>query len=110
MSIEVVFVDGIRTAFGTLGKTLRNILGEELAGMALRGLVEKSKVIERGGVIDSVFMGSAIGPNTAVNPARWAVLAAGLPESTAASYVEMQCGSAIDSINHAAWRILAGQA
>jgi len=41
MSIEVVFVDGIRTAFGTLGKTLRNILGEELAGMALRGLVEK---------------------------------------------------------------------
>ena len=34
----------------------------------------------------------------------------GLPISTAASYVEMQCGSAIDSINHAAWRILANQA
>ena len=34
----------------------------------------------------------------------------GLPESTSASYVEMQCGSAIDSINHAAWRVLAGHA
>jgi acetyl-CoA acetyltransferase family protein len=110
MSREVVFVEGIRTAFGTLGKTLRNILGEELAGMTIKGLVEKSKVIEKGGVIDAVFMGSAIGPNTAINPARWAVLAAGLPLGTSASYIEMQCGSAIDSINHAAWRILAGQA
>ncbi|PKN96448.1 MAG: acetyl-CoA C-acyltransferase, partial [Chloroflexi bacterium HGW-Chloroflexi-5] len=110
MSREVVFVEGIRTAFGTLGKTLRTILGEEIAGMALKGLVEKSKVIEKGGVVDCCFMGSAIGPNTAINGARWPVLASGLPLSTSASYIEMQCGSAIDSINHAAWKILAGQA
>ncbi len=110
MSREVVFVDCIRTAFGTLGKTLRNFTGEELAGMALKGLVEKSQIIEKGGQVDAVFMGSAIGATSAINPARWAVLASGLPVSTAASYVEMQCGSAIDSINHAAWRILAGQA
>ncbi|MEE9913267.1 MAG: thiolase family protein [Deltaproteobacteria bacterium] len=110
MSREVVFVEGIRTAFGTLGKTLRTILGEELAGMAIKGLVEKSKVIEKGGVVDCCFMGSAIGPNTAINGARWPVLASGLPLSTSASYIEMQCGSAIDSINHAAWKILAGQA
>ena len=93
-----------------MGKTLRNIIGEELAGLALKGLVEKSKILEKGGVVDSVFMGSAIGATSAINPARWAVLASGLPESTSASYVEMQCGSAIDSINHAAWRILADQA
>ncbi|PKN10820.1 MAG: acetyl-CoA C-acyltransferase [Deltaproteobacteria bacterium HGW-Deltaproteobacteria-5] len=110
MSREVVFAGGIRTAFGTLGKTLRNMLGEELAGMTIKGLVEKTKILEKGGVVDSVFMGSAIGGNTAINPARWAVLASGLPESTSASYIEMQCGSAIDSINHAAWKILAGQA
>jgi len=110
MSREVVFVEGIRTAFGTLGKTLRTILGEELAGMAIKGLVEKSKILEKGGVVDCCFMGSAIGPNTAINGARWPVLASGLPLSTSASYIEMQCGSAIDSINHAAWKILAGQA
>jgi acetyl-CoA C-acetyltransferase len=110
MSREVVFVDGVRTAFGTFGKTLRNILGEELAGMAIKGLVQRSKIIEKGGVVDGVFMGSAIGPSTAINGARWPVLASGLPESTVASYIEMQCGSAIDSINHAAWKILAGQA
>ena len=99
MSREVVFVDGMRTAFGTLGKTLRNILGEDLAGMTLKGLVERSKIVEKGGVVDGVFMGSAIGPNTAINGARWPTLAAGLPDTTSASYVEMQCGSAIDSIN-----------
>ena len=48
MSREVVFVDGMRTAFGTLGKTLRNILGEDLAGMTLKGLVERSKIVEKG--------------------------------------------------------------
>jgi acetyl-CoA C-acetyltransferase len=110
MSREVVFVEGIRTPFGTLGKTLRTILGEEFAGMALTGLVQKSKIMEKGGVVDCVFMGSAIGPNTAINGARWPVLASCLPQSTSASYIEMQCGSGIDSINHAAWKILAGQA
>ncbi len=106
---EVVFVDGVRTAFGTMGRTLRQITAEELGGLALKGLVEKSGIREKAHV-DSVFAGSAIGGTSATNPARWIVLASGLPVSTAASYVEMQCGSAIDSINHAAWRIIAGQA
>jgi acetyl-CoA C-acetyltransferase len=106
---EVVFIDGARTAFGTLGRTLRNFTMEELGGMALKGLIEKTKVTEKAQV-DAVFAGSAIGGTSALNPARWVTLASGLPITTAASYVEMQCGSAIDSINHAAWRIIANQA
>jgi len=107
---EVVFVDGARTAFGTLGRTMRNFTMEQLGGLALKGLVQKTKILEKGGVVDAVYSGSAIGGTSAINPARWITLAGGLPESTSASYVEMQCGSAIDSINHAAYRILAGHA
>ena len=107
---DIVFVDGARTAFGTFGKTLRNFTMEQLGGLALKGLVEKSKILEKGGVVDAVYMGSAIGATSAMNPARWVTLAGGLPESTSASYIEMQCGSAIDSINHAAYRIIAGHA
>ena len=107
---DIVFVDGVRTAFGTFGKTLRNFTMEQLGGFALKGLVEKTKILEKGGVVDAVYLGSAIGATSAMNPARWITLAGGLPLSTSASYVEMQCGSAIDSINHAAWRILAGHA
>jgi acetyl-CoA acetyltransferase family protein len=106
---EVVFVDAVRTAFGRMGGTLRTIPASKLASIAMKGLVEKTKILERGKV-DTVMMGIAAHCSTAVNPARWALLDAGLPYETSASYVEMQCGSAIDSINHAAWKILAGHA
>ncbi len=103
---EVVFVDGARTAFGTFGRTLKNFTIEQLGGLGLKGLVEKSKILERGGVVDTVFAGSANTGNSALNLARWVTLASGLPQSTSASYIEMQCGSAIDAINHAAFKIL----
>jgi len=60
--------------------------------------------------VDCVFLGSAAGCSHSNNPARWAMLDAGLGYETSASYVEMQCGSGIDSINHAAWKILANHA
>ncbi|MCP4755731.1 MAG: thiolase family protein [Proteobacteria bacterium] len=106
---EVVFVDGVRTAFGRMGGTLRDIFASQLGGMALKGLLDKTKIKEKAHV-DSAFMGTATGCSHCGNPARWTVLASGLGYETSASYVEMQCGSAIDSINHAAWKILANQA
>jgi acetyl-CoA C-acetyltransferase len=92
-----------------MGGTLRDFSAEQLAGIGIKGLVEKTKIKEKGKV-DCVFLGSAAHCSRAMNPARWALLYAGLPYETSASYIEMQCGSAIDCINHAAWKILAGQA
>jgi len=106
---EVVLIDGARTAFGRLGGSLKDFTAEELGSIALKGLIDKTKICERGKV-DSVFAGSAFHMARAINPARWIVLDAGLPVTTTASYVEMQCGSAIDGINHAAWKILCGHA
>ncbi len=106
---SVVFVEGMRTAFGRMGGTLRDFTAEELAGIGIKGLIEKTKIHEKAEV-DCVFLGSAAHCSRAMNPARWALLYAGLPYKTSASYIEMQCGSAIDSINHAAWKILAGHA
>jgi acetyl-CoA C-acetyltransferase len=106
---EVVLVDGARTAFGRMGGTLKDIFCSALGGLALKGLVEKTRITEKGHV-DCVFAGSAAHCQQSLNPARWAVLAAGLPYQTSASYIEMQCGSAIDAINHAAWKIMTGNA
>ena len=106
---EVVLIDGARTAFGRLGGSLKDFTAEELGSIALKGLIDKTKICERGKV-DSVFAGSAFHMARAINPARWIVLDAGLPVTTTASYVEMQCGSAIDGINLAAWKILCGHA
>lgn len=108
-SKEVVFVEGVRTAFGRMGGSLKDLYASQIAAIALDGLLDKTKIHEKGHV-DSVFLGSATHCSTSLNPARHTVLSTKLPKSTSASYVEMQCGSAIDSINHAAWKILAGQA
>jgi len=106
---EVILIEGTRTAFGRLGGGLRDFTAEELGSIALRGIVDKTRITERGR-LDSVFAGSAFPVSHAMNPARWIVLNAGLPVTTTSSYVEMQCGSSIDCINHAAWKILSGAA
>ncbi len=106
---EVVIVEVMRTAFGKMGGALKDFTAEELGAIALKGLVAKTGITEKAH-LDSVFAGSAFPMAYAMNPARWVVLNAGLPFSTSASFVEMQCGSAIDSINHAAWKILCNQA
>ena len=106
---EVVVVDGVRTAFGRMGGALKDIYASKLGAIGIDGLLEKTKIMEKAHV-DSVFLGSATGCSHSLNPARHALFASGLGYETSASYVEMQCGSAIDSINHAAWKILANQA
>lgn len=104
---KVVFVDGLRTAFGRMGGGLKSYYPSELLGMAIRGLVEKTKIQEIAKV-DGVFAGSAMNDAHTNNIARFATLYAGLPIETAATYVEMQCGSGIASINHAALSIANG--
>jgi len=107
---EIVFVDGARTGFGRMGGSLRDFYATDLGAMTVQALVKKTNLFERGGTVDSVFCGSAFCDAQAGNPARYVTLAAGLPIETSASFIEMQCGSAIDSINHAAWKMLAGEA
>lgn len=107
---EVVFVDGMRTPFGKQGGTLKDIYASDLAAMTVKALVAKTQILEKGGKVDSVMCGGASVCAHTWSPARYVAMAAGLPMETSASYVEMQCGSAIDSINHAAWKILAGAA
>jgi len=103
---EVVFVAGVRTAFGRMGGSLKDFTPEELGAIGIKGLLDKTGIQEKAR-IDSVFVGNALGCAHAINPARWAMLRAGVSPSTPATFIEMQCGSAIDAINHAAWRILA---
>ena len=109
MMREVVLVDGTRTAFGRLGGGLKSFYPAELAGLAIKGLLEKTGLSERTPV-DNVFIGSAFGDARSSNVARYASLYAGLPYEVSASFLEMQCGSSVDCINHAAWKIATGNA
>lgn len=107
MSREVVIIDGARTAFGRMGGALRPFTPVQLAGLAIKGLCEKTKILEKG-TVDAVFAGSASGDVNTHNFARYASLLAGLPYETSATFIEMQCGSSIACINNAALQIQAG--
>ena len=104
---EVVFVDGSRTPFGRLGGGLKDIIAGELGIIVIKDLLEKTKINEKTNV-DNVFIGSASGCKSN-NPARYATIGA-LGYDVPCSFIEFQCGSAIDAINHAAWKIIAGEA
>ncbi len=106
---EVVIVEGVRTAFGRIGGTLRDIIASKLASIGIKGLLDKSGIKEKA-FVDSVLLGSSLHCSTALNPARWSAIDSGLSHETSATYVEMQCGSAIDAINLAACKILTNQA
>ena len=103
---EVVIVDGVRTPIGRMGGSLSGFRPEELAALALKGLLDKVKIDPA--LVDDIIIGHACTNNAAVNIARWAALKAGFPVTVPAQTVERQCGSALQSINTAAANVLAG--
>ncbi|MEG1086383.1 MAG: thiolase family protein [Anaerovoracaceae bacterium] len=104
---EVVIVDGMRTAFGRMGGGFKPYTSVQLASKTIKGLCEKTGILDKGKV-DAVFAGSAFGDVNTPNFARYASLEAGLPYETSATFIEMQCGSSIACINNAALQIQAG--
>lgn len=109
MSRNVVIVDGMRTAFGRNGGSLRSFYTTDLIAMTIKGLLKKTDLLSRAKV-DSVYFGSAFHDVHCNNLARYAMLSAGLPYETSATFMEMQCGSGIVCVNHAALQIMSGAA
>ncbi len=105
---NVVIVYYARSAFGRQGGVFRDIPASDLAGVVMKKLIEKSGIDKN--LVDGVMMGSAFNDMQTISLARYAEQVAGLPFSATGTTVEMQCGSGIVSINHAAWAIALGYA
>ena len=106
---EVVIVDGARSAFTNFGGGLRTLASVDIASRVVDGLLDRTGILERG-TVDSLMAGCALGDMKSKNTARYIVLQSKLPTECSGTFVEMQCGSAITSLNHAAWKILTGMA
>jgi acetyl-CoA acyltransferase len=106
---DAVIIDAVRTPIGKgkPGGALSTVHPVDLLAHALRGLVERTGIDPS--TIDDVIGGcvSQVGEQ-AVNTTRWAVLAAGLPETVAATTVDRQCGSSQQAIHFAAQGVLSG--
>ena len=106
---EVVIVDGARSAFTNFGGGLRTLASVDIATHVVNGLLERTGILERG-TVDSLIAGCALGDMKSKATARYIVLQSNLPIECSGTFVEMQCGSAITSVNHAAGMIAAGGA
>lgn len=106
---EVVIVDGARSAFTNFGGGLKTLASVDIASCVVDGLLERTGILERG-TVDSLMAGCALGDMKTKAIARYIVLQSKLPLECSGTFVEMQCGSAITGLNHAAWKIMSGMA
>jgi acetyl-CoA C-acetyltransferase len=93
---NIVITSAVRTAVGSLGKTLKNIPGEELGSAVLSEAIKKSKL--NSDEIDEIIMGQVLTGGAGQNPARQASIRSGIPEEKPAYIVNQVCGSGIRSV------------
>ena len=106
---DAVIIDAIRTPIGKgkPGGSLSAVHPVDLLAQTLRALTDRTAIDPA--LVDDVIGGCVdqVGEQ-AVNTTRWAVLAAGFPESVPATTVDRQCGSSQQAVHFAAQGIMAG--
>ncbi len=105
---EVVIASAARTAMGKFGGTLKDIRAPELGAVAIKGALGKAGLLPAD--VDEVIMGNVVGAGIGQNPARQAMIRAGLPNTIGAFTVNKVCGSGMKAIVLAAQAIKAGDA
>ena len=96
MSKSVVITSATRTAVGSLGKSLKNIPGEELGSTVIKETIRRSNI--KPAEVDEVIMGQVLTGGTGQNPARQSAMKSGIPKEKPAYIVNQVCGSGIRSI------------
>ncbi len=105
---KAVIISAARTPIGSFLGSLSQTPYAVLGGIALREAVKRSGIDEH--LIDEVIMGNIMGTDPKGNPAREALLEAGLPIEVPAYSVNKNCASGLKSIALGALEIGAGEA
>jgi acetyl-CoA acyltransferase len=108
MSREVVVVDGLRTPYTRAGTLLKDVPAQDLGRIVIVELMARTGFDPD--ELDQVIFGNIAEPPDAVNVARVAALRAGVPARVPAYSVNRLCGSGLESVVDAAYRIGAGDA
>jgi acetyl-CoA acyltransferase len=106
--MDALIIDAVRSPIGRKNGALAAIRGDDLAAQVLNGLIEPHGLDPA--EIEDVQMGcvTQIGEQ-GWNVGRMAVLAAGWPVDVAATTVDRQCGSSMQTNFNAAAAVMAGQ-
>ena len=93
---KVYITSALRTAVGSLGKSLKNVKAEDLGSAVISQTIKKSKL--KSEEIDEVIMGQVLTGGGGQNTARQAAMKSGIPKEKPAYVVNQVCGSGIRSI------------
>jgi acetyl-CoA C-acetyltransferase len=105
---DVVIVAAGRTAIGKFGGTLSKIPATELGAQVIKQLIAKTGIDPAS--VSEVIMGQVLTAGAGQNPARQALIKAGLPDSIPASTLNVVCGSGLRATHLAAQAIKCGDA
>ena len=106
MTTDIVIVAAARTAVGKFGGTLAKTPAAELGAAVIAELLKRSNL--SGEQISEVIMGQVLTAGVGQNPARQAVIKAGLPQSVTAMTINKVCGSGLKAVMLAAQAIRDG--
>ena len=106
MSTDIVIVAAARTAVGKFGGALAKTPATDLGAAVLVALLERAKL--SGDQINEVILGQVLTAGVGQNPARQAVIKAGLPKAVPAMTINKVCGSGLKAVMLAAQAIRDG--
>lgn len=107
MNSKVVIVSATRTAIGSFMGAFSELKAQTLGAIAIKEAVKRAGIDPS--IIDEVIIGHIAGTDPKGNPAREALLEAGLPISVPAFTVNKNCASSLKSISLASSLISSGE-
>lgn len=105
---EAVILSAVRTASGKFQGSLSSFTAPQLGAIVIRAAVARAKILDLS-QIDEVYMGNVVSAGLGQNPARQAVIFAGLPDTVGATTINKVCGSGLKAVMLAAQAIRAGE-
>ena len=105
---DIVIVSAVRTAVGKFGGSLAKIPAVDLGAIVIREALARAKVDPS--QVSEVIMGQVLAAGAGQNPARQALLKAGLPKEVPGLTINAVCGSGLKAVMLAAQAIAWGDA
>ncbi|KYH29385.1 MULTISPECIES: acetyl-CoA C-acetyltransferase [Clostridium] len=105
---EVVIASAVRTAIGSYGGAFKDVPAVELGGVVIKEALKRAGV--DGSQVDEIIMGNVLQAGLGQNPARQAMINAGIPVEKPCFTINKVCGSGLRAVSLAAQLIKAGDA
>ncbi len=105
---DIVIVGAVRTAIGKFGGTLAKTPAPELGATVIRALLARANL--QPDQISEVILGQVLTAGSGQNPARQALIKAGLPAAIPAMTINKVCGSGLKAVMLASQAVQCGDA